>query len=86
MIIEKLLESAVKRGASDLFLIAGLPVTYKVQKRMEKQEEALLAPQDTRELIGEVYELAARDRQNRLEQGLDDDFSFLSQQFYLAGK
>lgn len=76
MKIEKLLESAVKRGASDLFLIAGLPVTYKVQKRMEKQEEALLSPQDTRELIGEVYELADRDRQNRLEQGLDDDFSF----------
>jgi len=76
MNIEKLLEGAVKGGASDLFLIAGLPATYKVQRRMEKQSEGFLTPQDTRLLIGEVYELASRDRQARLDKGLDDDFSF----------
>lgn len=76
MRIEKLLEGAVKGGASDLFLIAGMPATYKVQKHMERQGEDILSPQDTRELISEVYGLADRNRATRFDQGMDDDFSF----------
>ncbi len=75
MTIEEILQRAIGSDAADIFLIAGLPVTFKCGGHQERLPEGLLKPDDIRVLVDSVYELSHRDRRN-LEQGVDDDFSF----------
>ena len=75
MTIEEILQRAISSDAADIFLIAGLPVTFKCGGHQERLPEGLLKPDDIRVLVDSVYELSHRDRRN-LEQGIDDDFSF----------
>ena len=75
MTIEEILQRAIDSDAADIFLIAGLPVTFKCGGHQERLPEGLLKPDDIRVLVDSVYELSHRDRRN-LEQGVDDDFSF----------
>ena len=74
MALFDVLKEASECGASDIFLIAGLPVTYKV-KGQQKRGEGILKPVDIVPLVEEIYEVARRDRQNYDSQK-DDDFSF----------
>ncbi len=74
MALFDVLKEASECGASDIFLIAGLPVTYKV-KGQQKRGEGILKPVDIVPLVEEIYEVAHRDRQNYDSQK-DDDFSF----------
>ena len=76
MKIEGYLEEASERGASDLFIIAGLPLTYKINRKMVQVNEKKLMPDDTRSLIGEIYSIAQGRSMDILEQTGDDDFSF----------
>lgn len=69
------LEQAVKDGASDIFIIAGGPVSEKLGGRLKKLGEERLLPPDTRALITEIYETAQRDMARYVSCG-DDDFSF----------
>ena len=75
MTIEEILQRAIDSDAADIFLIAGLPVTFKCGGHQERLPEGLLKPDDIRALVDSVYELSHRDRRN-LDQGIDDDFSF----------
>lgn len=71
----KLLEKATLSGASDIFIVAGLPLTYRVHGILHKEENRLM-PDMTEELIRDLYELAdKRDVDPYLTSG-DDDFSF----------
>lgn len=72
------LEQAVKDGASDLFIIAGGPVSEKLDGRLKKLDEERLLPPDTKALITEIYEAAEREMNSYLSCG-DDDFSFAIQ-------
>ena len=74
MNLREVLQEAVKRDASDIFIIAGLPVTYKV-KGAQCREEGFLKPNDILPLIEEIYETSRRKKTN-YDEGLDDDFSF----------
>ena len=74
MALTQILQKASDRGASDVFLIAGLPVTYKV-KGTQIREEDILKPDAINPLIDEIYETARRSKEN-LEKNVDDDFSF----------
>ena len=75
MELTEILKTAVERGASDILLIAGLPVAYKIKGSIVR-EGARLGPDDTLELVRAVYHLAGpRDMTALLEAG-DDDFSF----------
>lgn len=74
MEIALILKRAIELGASDIFVVAGLPVTYKVNGR-QCREGAALHPEDTERLVGAVYELCGR-RQPDAAEGKDDDFSF----------
>ena len=73
--IQEILQKAVATGASDLFLVAGLPVTFKCDGRQERLPGEKLLPDRIRELVDEIYFLGSRERTN-LERGVDDDFSF----------
>ena len=71
----KYLEQAVADQASDLFLVAGGPVSEKLEGHIRVVGTEKLRPADTRELIGEIYTLAGRAMEDYLACG-DDDFSF----------
>ena len=75
MSIQEILQQAIDRGAADIFLIAGLPVTLKCDGRQERLKGERLLPDGIRTLVDEIYELSRRDRKN-LDAEVDDDFSF----------
>lgn len=74
MKLTEILERAVREGASDILLIAGLPVTYKINGELRREGERLPA-QETGALAEDLYRLADRDITSFLNTG-DDDFSF----------
>ena len=75
MTLHDILKIATDNGASDIFLIAGLPVTYKVKGTQNRVGEGFLKPADIRPLVDEIYETGRRER-THLDGGVDDDFSF----------
>lgn len=73
--IPEFLSIATEKHASDIFIIAGRPLSIKTEGRLSNMGERLM-PQQTSELIHALYELAGpRDISHLLSNG-DDDFSF----------
>ena len=73
--LREFLTQAKEMQASDIFIIAGLPLSFKSGKNIESVGEKL-SPEETRELVQIIYELAEhRDIKPFLISG-DDDFSF----------
>ena len=76
MEITSLLKEITAKGASDIFIVAGRPLTYKLNGKMHTISEMPVMPQDTLELVSAIYYLAdQRDMSHLLATG-DDDFSF----------
>lgn len=75
MNLEEILRHAIDCGASDIFVIAGLPLTFKVSGEQQRAGSAGLTPEDTERIAGEIY--AAARRMPRCLEGAstDDDFS-----------
>ena len=73
--IHELLQSAIERGGSDVFIIPGSCVRLKVAGEVQPLLDAVLKPDDTKRLIQQVYDLDHRPM-DRLTQSGDDDFSF----------
>ena len=69
------LKRAVADQASDLFIIAGGPVSEKLEKRLQFISDGRVLPDETEALIQEMYQLAKRPMDHYREAG-DDDFSF----------
>ncbi|MBS1381487.1 MAG: PilT/PilU family type 4a pilus ATPase [Oscillospiraceae bacterium] len=69
------LRAAVEEGASDLFVIAGLPFSMKCSGTLLRRDENRLSPEDTASFIDGIYELAHRGKGAAFSRG-DDDFSF----------
>ena len=76
MDVYQILEQAVKRQVSDILITAGLPLTYKIKGQMQREGEARLSPEDTQNLIAQIYELAQNRSMNTVLLNGDDDFSF----------
>lgn len=72
--IMDLLERAVKDNASDLFLVAGAPISEKIGDHIEPLFEDRLMPADTERFINVIYMLAERSIDRYNNDG-DDDFS-----------
>ena len=75
MTILEILQKATEQDASDIFLVAGLPVTFKCGGHQERITDGFLKPDDISALVDAIYDLSGRSRGN-LENGIDDDFSF----------
>ena len=73
MDVRETLRQAVEMGASDIFIIAGLPLTYKVDGR-QRRMEARLMPADTAAVISDIYTLCGRSRSRIEREDMDDDF------------
>ena len=69
------LQKAVSGNASDIFVVAGVPVTAKVDGKLIYLKEQRMLPPDTMELINDIYATAKRSIQTLFDRG-DDDFSF----------
>ena len=69
------LQRAVADQASDIFIIAGGPVSEKVDGRIQPMDQERLLPPQTKALITEIYALAERSMDDYSQQG-DDDFAF----------
>lgn len=69
------LTEAAKNHASDIFIIAGLPLSTKINGQLSRKGERLM-PEDTSNIIHQIYRLAGdRNIKTLLKKG-DDDFSF----------
>lgn len=77
--IKDILEDAVGKGASDIFIIAGLPVTWRTNGKIHHMDGAKLMPEETENYVKEIYSLAGGRRADILETTGDDDFSFAIQ-------
>lgn len=86
--MNEILAGAVERGASDILIVAGLPVAYKINGQIIREGERLL-PKDTSALTEELYDIAVQaEKRTKDEKSLsrisidqlhktgDDDFSF----------
>ncbi|MEG0071179.1 MAG: PilT/PilU family type 4a pilus ATPase [Raoultibacter sp.] len=73
----QLLNLMVETEASDIFIIAGLPITYELSGRQVRLDTPILTPQDTEMFVQSLYAASGRkpglftDNKNH-----DDDFSF----------
>ena len=76
MQIEQILSRAIEMGASDIFVVAGLPLTFKVQGSQQRDSaDRILNPEMTREFVRAVYEIAKREPICLNGMATDDDFS-----------
>ena len=75
MTLNSILQAGMERGASDILIIAGLPVSYKINGSILRDGPRLL-PDDTAALAEDLYRLAGQRDISRLRDGGDDDFSF----------
>ena len=74
--MDRILKKAVADGASDIMLIAGLPVAYKISGRICREDTPRLTPADTRCFSERLYALASERSMDTLLRTGDDDFSF----------
>ncbi len=74
--LQGILERAVEKGGSDVYLIPGAKVTIKVNEVLLTLGEQLLKMDDCINLIRQIYTLANERDLTRLETTGDDDFSF----------
>ena len=76
MNIREILKEMSDKKASDVFIVAGLPITYRKNVMIEDYGTQNLTPTETKSLLEEIYHLANdRDINNVIDDG-DDDFSF----------
>lgn len=75
MQIQEILQEAVRQQASDILIIAGLPVAYKVHGTIVRVGDRLL-PDDTALLVEAIYALAGQRSMEQILATGDDDFSF----------
>ncbi len=73
--VTEILKDATNHGASDIFVVAMRPITYKNRGLMHSTNEERLSPDDTLHFVKDIYEMADRDITHFEETG-DDDFSF----------
>lgn len=74
--VTEFLRAAVSAGASDLFIVAGLPASLRVNGNIVHISDTKLFPDDTRQIILQIYELAGKRSFDGLMTSGDDDFSF----------
>ncbi len=75
MDIQTILTHAVNSKSSDVFIVAGLPISIRKNGVIQQAESEKLAPLMTETLVKEIYTLAKRDIHS-LEHTGDDDFAF----------
>lgn len=76
MKVEELLGTAVVQKASDVFLVPGMPLSYKIGGRIVTQGVQKILPDKVKHIISDLYELAGHRNMEQIKKHGDDDFSF----------
>ncbi len=76
MDLKNILELANEKKASDIYMVSGRPLSFKINGRITEMSEEKLLPNDTESLMKEVYEYANNRSLSRVSESGDDDFSF----------
>ena len=79
MKLKEILEQAIAEQASDVFIVAGLPVSFRRNGIINRVNDTKLFPPDTESLLNEIYQEAGNRDLNILHNAGDDDFSFAIQ-------
>lgn len=74
MELQSILQSAINKRASDIFIIAGQPVTFKIQGKLIRQDDVILNMDMTANLVEKMYTYADYKDMKNLKNG-DDDFA-----------
>lgn len=73
ILIDKLLQAAVKQGASDIHIVTGQPPVFRLHGRMRKLETKVLEPDDT---VALMKSIAPERCQRELQERGSADFGF----------
>jgi twitching motility protein PilT len=73
ILIDKLLQAAIKQGASDIHIVTGQPPVFRLHGRMRKLETKVLEPEDT---VGLMKSIAPERCQRELQERGSADFGF----------
>lgn len=76
MEVMELLTQAVEQNAADIFLVPGMPFSYKIGGRIICQGEEKIMPDQMDQMITRIYEIAKNRSMERVLSHGDDDFSF----------
>lgn len=76
MNIKEILADAVKKNASDVFIISGAALAYKISGRVATVSNDILMPDDTRSAVLEIFRLAGMENISLDDYRREMDFSF----------
>jgi len=76
MKIRDILSKAIEKKASDIFIIAGRPLSYKIMGDIVSQNDIPLTADDTFEIIYDIFKIANKANIDDLSDEGDVDFSF----------
>jgi twitching motility protein PilT len=77
MDLQALLKDMIEMEASDIFVVAGRPLSYAAKGAIKSLDDTMLMPDDTRTVVEGIYEVAGRDFAAMRDNGNhDEDFSF----------
>ena len=79
MNLRTILEQAIAEKASDVFIVSGLPVSFRKDGVIGRINDEKLLPPETESLLTEIYQHAGNRDLNILSDNGDDDFSFAIQ-------
>lgn len=71
--IENHLHEAVGSGASDILVISGIPISYKIGTEVIRADDEMVMPDSANEIVMELFQMAGRSM-DRFEATGDDDF------------
>ena len=76
MNVKELLTTAVEQDAADIFLVPGMPFSYKIGGRIIYQGQEKIMPEEMDRMITQIYELAKNRDMAKVREHGDDDLSF----------
>lgn len=74
--IESILQKAVEKNASDIFMIPGMPLSMKINGEIHPMDEQKVFPDVMDKLIEEIYAISENRDIAAVRKDGDDDFSF----------
>lgn len=73
---KQLLSMAVEKQTADIFLIPGMPLSYRIAGKITPQGEERILPKEMEEIIKDIYITANNRSMDKIGQCGEDDFSF----------
>ena len=81
MEVVEILKKAIDQNASDIFFVAGSPCMFKVGQQLVKVTQEKMMPNDTKDIVQQLYGFAPYCSYENFVANGEDDFSF----FFIPG-